>query len=700
MSRAAESVTVVIVTFNSAEVVGACLDALPAGLGDVPATVCIVDNDSDDESLGVVAATNLQAQVIRLGENRGYAAAINAGVAAAPASSSILVLNPDIRLQEGCADRLILALRTPGVGIAVPKLVDAEGELQFSQRRDPSAVRTLGEAVLGGRRAGGLRRLGEVVTTRAAYARTRSVDWASGAAMLISRECWDAVGSWDESFLLYSEETEYCQRVRAAGWEVRFVPDAVAVHLGGELSQSPKLRRLLVRNKLRLYARTHPLPNRAAFRAAVIANEASRALAGSAPHRAGLREALRSQPSRPPRVAEPPPRPGYVFFSAQDYWYHNRAHSDVQLARGLARSRRVLLVNSLGMRMPTPGKTTQVGRRIARKLDSMRHLLRQPEPDLPDLYVFSPIVLPLYGNRALRSLNAALVRAQVRLAEQRLRIEAPHVIVTIPTAWDVARALPHSRLIVNRSDKYSAFAETNSAAMQALEVEMLAAADAAVYVNHALMEEEQPLLREGGVAVFLGHGVDFELFGAPNSAADVPPDIAAIPRPRVGFFGGLNDYVVDFKLIARLAEEVPDANIVLIGKATCDLGFLRSFPNVHLLGPRAYPQIPRYGAGFDVAIMPWLQNEWINNCNPIKVKEYLALGLPVVSMYYPESRALEGLIAIGKDHEEFIQLVRAALAGHGVSTAEDRRRSVSGDTWQSRSDLLLRLAETSPENVR
>lgn len=688
MSTARNAVTVLVVTYNSAAVVEGCLASLPAALAGVEHQVVIVDNASTDGTVNRIADRLPSATVVQTGRNAGYAAAINAGLDHVEPGGDVLVLNPDVRLSPGSVARLRGALRASGAGLAVPRIVDGQGAPQFSLRRDPTITRALGEAVLGGRRAGRHPRLGEMVTDESAYRSPGWADWATGAVMLVSGECRAAVGPWDESFFLYSEETDFCQRARRAGFGVRYVPGVQVTHLGGELEQSPYLRGILVRSKVRLFSRRRSRPAALAYRAVLAANELSRAIGGSAPHRAGLAAAV----ARPGGSPAGDRRTGFVVFSAQDYWYHNRAHSDVQIARGLSRSRTVLLVNSIGMRTPLPGRSTQVVRRLLRKLRSIARSVKQPEPAFPGLHVMSPFILPFYGNPRLRALNAALVRWQVRSVLRRLGVYRPHALVTIPTAWDVVSRMDIASLVVNRSDKYSAFGEIDNDAVAGMERALLARAEAALYVNHGLLDEERPLVGEGR-SVFLGHGVDFEHF-ASATRNDPPADLAAIPGPRIGFFGGIDDYVIDFELLERLAEEIPDASLVLIGAATCDMTPLLAHPNAHWLGLREYGQIPAYGAGFDVAIMPWLQNEWIKNCNPIKTKEYLALGVPVVSSYYPESVHVEDVIAVARDHDDFVRLVREALAGKGVSTADERRDRVRGDSWRARSDVVLDLAET------
>ena len=385
------------------------------------------------------------------------------------------------------------------------------------------------------------------------------------------------------------------------------------------------------------------------------------------------------------------PRPGWVCFSGQDWWYHNRAHSDFQLMRRIANRRPVLFINSIGMRTPIPGRTTQVTRRIIRKVRSVLKLLKQPLPGTPDFHVLTPLILPFYGSKTLRSLNAWLVRRQVLLAANALGIDLSDSVlfVTIPTAWDVVRPLPRRKLLANRSDLHSAFQETDQGLIRKLEHELIMHSDLALYTSHELMRTEQSLAGHRGV--FFDHGVDFERFAA---VQDGPPEeLAQLPRPIVGFFGGIDDYVVNLDLLKRVAEEIPGCTLLLIGDATCPLDEIVALPNVRWLGFRPYDQIPSYGAAFDVALMPWLRNEWIEHSNPIKLKEYLALGLPVVSTDFPEVRLYSDVIAIARDDDHFVELVADALDGKAVGTEQTRKARVAGATWDRRAEELIALGE-------
>jgi GT2 family glycosyltransferase len=263
-----EDVGLVVVTYQSATVLPGLLDSLPA-----QARVVVVDNRSTDDSAEL--ARRAGAEVVELGANLGYAAGLNAGRRAlGDGVGAVLVLNPDIRLRPGCVDALRSALDRPGVGIAVPQLLDGAGVPAPVLRREPTVLRALGEAVLGGERAGRIPALGELVTDPAASVRA---DWATGAAMLVSTACWDAVGGWDESFFLYSEETDFALRARDTGFALRYEPAAVAEHLGGDAKVNTGLHALLVRNRIRLYRKRHGPVRSAAFAAAVALNEALRA---------------------------------------------------------------------------------------------------------------------------------------------------------------------------------------------------------------------------------------------------------------------------------------------------------------------------------------------------------------------------------------------------------------------------------------
>lgn len=267
------TVTVVVVTFNSAHVVEGLLDSLPAALGDLTAETIVVDNSSSDDTVAVVSRRGDCRIIVE--PNNGYAAAINRGAAASRSQGPVLVLNPDVRLHPRSVELLVRALETRGVGIVVPRVWEPDGRISFSMRRDPSLRRTLG---LGGT---GWPCFSEYVTALPAYERRQVCDWAVGAVMLVSRACHEALGGWDESYFLYSEETDFCLRARDRGWQTVYVPEAEAVHIGGQSGQSGLTHAMQVLNRVRLYHRRHGRLRGWAYFALTVATEASWLMRGN-----------------------------------------------------------------------------------------------------------------------------------------------------------------------------------------------------------------------------------------------------------------------------------------------------------------------------------------------------------------------------------------------------------------------------------
>jgi len=226
-------VAAVVVTFNSGEVLDGCLRSLAAQTGVDLTAVVVADNASKDASVAIAeAAEGIPVRVVHVGRNAGYAAAFNAGVAVLELRKldAVLVLNPDCRLRPNTLQLLARALRQPGRAISAPRLLNPDGSLQPSLRRTPTVRGAWVEAIVGGDRAG---RIGELVFDPKVYDVAGPVAWATGAAMLMSAPAMRELGPWDESFMLYSEETEYCQRATDKGWSLWYEPEALVEHMTG-----------------------------------------------------------------------------------------------------------------------------------------------------------------------------------------------------------------------------------------------------------------------------------------------------------------------------------------------------------------------------------------------------------------------------------------------------------------------------------
>jgi hypothetical protein len=292
LSERAESgvaVDVVVVSYNSRETLRDCVEPF-AHMRAVD--VFVVDNDSRDGGLDTLA--DLRLHTISRNANGGFAAGCNDGWRAGSAPL-VLFLNPDARLDEPSLYELVRVLDTdPRIGIAGPRLLAGDGSVQFSQRRFPALRSTFAQAVFLHRIFPRAPWADEVVRDGAAYDAPGSPDWLSGACLLVRRDVLEEIGGWDDSFFLYSEDTDLCRRARDTGFDVRYVPTATATHIGGQSSPRAGLLPMLAESRVR-YAKKHESRIRAFCQRIGIALSALShlAAAGTRGARAGHARALR-----------------------------------------------------------------------------------------------------------------------------------------------------------------------------------------------------------------------------------------------------------------------------------------------------------------------------------------------------------------------------------------------------------------------
>ncbi len=351
--------------------------------------------------------------------------------------------------------------------------------------------------------------------------------------------------------------------------------------------------------------------------------------------------------------------------------------SKTHLMRLLARDNRVLWVNSIGYRAPTASRAD--ASRAIRKLRAALRPIGNPEPNI---YVLNPLAVPAYGVPAVRAFNKVFLQAQVRRAMRRLGFRRPINWVFNPAAAVIAGRIGEETLIYHCVDEYTAFSGVASAALAGLEQELLRKADLVVTSAELLYRSKA---KANPRTVLVRHGVDHDHFRkALDPATPVAPELAVLPRPVIGFFGLVADWV-DVELMARVANRFPHGSLAVVGRATTDVSALSRLPNVHLLGQKAYAELPSYCKGFDVALMPFRINELTLNANPLKVREYLAAGLPVVSTAIPEVAVL-GQCRIAENADSFVREVEAALAD--PSSRRARSESVRSESWQARLDEI------------
>jgi len=230
--------SVVIVSFNTREILRNCLSSLYEAIGSRDIEVIVVDNASRDGSADMVASAFPRVVLVRSDVNLGFAAGNNAAFRRAR-GRHIVLLNPDTLLGSDALDRALAHMdAVPSVGMAGGRLLNRNGVDEPAARMFPSVLNDF--LALSGlaARFPRSRLFGRFDRTWATASRPADVDWVPGAFAIIRREVLETVGDFDERFFLYYEEVDLCRRIKAAGWRVRYWPDIVVHHWGGESSKT------------------------------------------------------------------------------------------------------------------------------------------------------------------------------------------------------------------------------------------------------------------------------------------------------------------------------------------------------------------------------------------------------------------------------------------------------------------------------
>jgi len=355
----------------------------------------------------------------------------------------------------------------------------------------------------------------------------------------------------------------------------------------------------------------------------------------------------------------------------------------MQLMRRYARYGTTLYVNSIVMQKPNIREGKMFFRRLLRKVKSVSTGLKMSDAGF---WVYSPFTLPVHHLSWARPANEIILRWQVHRAVHKLRMNKPIIWVACPAACDTAIKMKNGILIYQRTDRYEEYPNVDPDIIRKYDKKLKTTADLTLFVSSSLYEQEHSQCR---TALFLDHGVDYDLFATAEQNPYKPEDIADIPGPIIGFFGAIDDHTSDIPFIEKLVDLLPEMSFVLIGNASSDCSRLRSKKNARMLGQKPYEQIPYYGKCFNVAIMVWRQNRWIEACNPIKLKEYLALGKPVVSTPFPELQEYRDVVYEARTPEEFSGRIRQAIVENSPERITARREKVRNDTWDCKAKFVL-----------
>lgn len=320
----------------------------------------------------------------------------------------------------------------------------------------------------------------------------------------------------------------------------------------------------------------------------------------------------------------------------------------------------------------------------------------------PGLHVFRPpLYAPLSGREPLASWFKALQVASLRRAMRRLGLSRPILWLFRPEMADIPGDYDEKMLIYHIVDEYTGYGGLDPARVETMrqrERDLIARADLVLVTSKALLESK------GGInpnTHWVPNGVDYERFARAASRRGDPAELAGLPHPRLGYVGAINDKI-DADLLYRVAEAYPQATLILVGpvraaseEVRVGLEALRACSNVRFIGQVPGDRVPEFVAACDMGLLPYRQSVWTQHIQPLKLYEYLACGLPVVSTEIPAVWEEGDIVYIARDAQAFVALVGQALASDNEALRMARQERAARNTWRERVERISALIEAS-----
>ncbi len=357
-----------------------------------------------------------------------------------------------------------------------------------------------------------------------------------------------------------------------------------------------------------------------------------------------------------------------------------------QIIKILSERNEIVWVNYHGSRRPGVNRADMRGAASA-----LRRVVSGVQKATPTISQVTPLVIPGAAHPALKRVHEAMLVAQIRRAVRKTQ----HGRDLPVQVWSFAPDVPYlvgkfdeECFVYYCVDEYREFQGFHSERIAQAEDELLDRADVVVATSAPLLEARRQRRPDTTLA---RHGVDYDHFStAWQQHLPIPADLAELPRPVFGYFG-LIEHWVDIELLAQVARARPWFSFVLLGDAKVDVTELRSLSNVHLLGRKPYQQLPAYCAHFDAGLLLFAQNAMTRHVNPVKMREYIAAGLPVISTPLPEAAPYGRSITMASSAEAFALACDRAIQADYAGRAQDISRTVIQETWRARVEELSKL---------
>ncbi|MBC2724383.1 MAG: glycosyltransferase [Desulfosporosinus sp.] len=386
--------------------------------------------------------------------------------------------------------------------------------------------------------------------------------------------------------------------------------------------------------------------------------------------------------------------PGHsiIYFSPEpwDGIWRNRQ----QLMSIFARQNKVLFVEPLPHLRPTLSGFRQGELGL---YDLGSPFIRQVSENL---FVFrSPVWAPISGRFPLKQLTKTCRRVFIQNTLRKLDMTRPIVMFSRPGMVGLVEEIPsYSLSIYHVVDEYAAYGNKTLDAhrrIQKLEQEMIALVDMVVVVSKKLYEAKQPL---NANTYLVPNGVNFKAYTDALADPYLPEDIRVINPPRLGYSGLIGDRL-DLAMLTELAQKNPQWSLVFLGEVRFSEKLeawhaLQTLPNIHCLGKVDVSQVPYYLKGFQAGLIPYAITRESEHISPLKLYDYLAVGMPVVSIDFPAAREFSDYINLADSPNGFTQAVQAALKDSTPERCQERRNVAAQHTWEARIKQLSDIIRT------
>ncbi len=363
-------------------------------------------------------------------------------------------------------------------------------------------------------------------------------------------------------------------------------------------------------------------------------------------------------------------------------WFGENKTSSHHIAQRLSKERNLIYIECPGLRAPRMSS----GRDLKRIFVKLQDVFSKPRISHEKFPVYTLLQIPAHGNKLFTMLNKFLCSYQVKRICKKEKIYKPTLWFLVPHVAFLINQIKASKLVYYCTDDYSSFPGVDYDAVKKMDDYVTKSVDLVFVTSNKLLEDKKCMAKR---IQYSPHGVDFDHFNSVQKAnLEIPEDMKNIEKPIIGFFG-LIEHWIDIQLIKYLAENNRSWNIVLIGQCAADVESISDLENVHLLGKKEYIDLPNYASLFDVAILPYIDSYQIKYCSPLKLREYLATGVPVVSVDFPEIKGFADIIGIATSYSSFEECVQKALNEDSNEARDQRVNSVRSSTWESTSDKVF-----------